>query len=87
MIRVNISSNFLWRKCCILRFLQLPPKIDNNDNVYKNNHFMIKKELCNSYTMGCPPVLGDNPQALASGLSYIKVDKHGITNLYFPTSV
>ena len=29
--------------------------------------------------MGCPPVGGDNPQALASGLSYIQVDKHGIT--------
>ena len=25
--------------------------------------------LCNSYTMGCPPVRGDNPQALAHGLS------------------
>ena len=23
----------------------------------------------NSYTMGCPPVREDNPQALASGLS------------------
>ena len=32
--------------------------------------------------MGCPPVRGDNPRALASGLSYIQVDKHGITILY-----
>ena len=32
--------------------------------------------------MGCPPVRGDNPQALASGLSYVQVDKHGITILY-----
>ena len=23
--------------------------------------------ICNSYTMGCPSVRGDNPQALASG--------------------
>ena len=38
--------------------------------------------LSNSYTMGCPPVRGDNPQALASGLSYVEVDKHGITTLY-----
>ena len=38
--------------------------------------------LPNSYTMGCPPVRGDNPRALASGLSYVQVDKHGITNLY-----
>ena len=36
---------------------------------------------CNSYTMGCPPVRGDNPQALASGLSYVQVDKHDITIL------
>ena len=29
----------------------------------------------NSYTMACPPVRGDNPRALASGLSYVQVDK------------
>ena len=29
--------------------------------------------------MGCPPVCRDNPRALASGLSYEQVDKHGIT--------
>ena len=38
--------------------------------------------LGNSYTMGCPSVRGDNPRALASGLSYVQVDKHGITILY-----
>ena len=27
--------------------------------------------------MCCPPVRGDNPRALASGLSYVKVDTHG----------
>ena len=32
--------------------------------------------------MGCPPVRGDNPRALASGSSYVQVDKHGITSLY-----
>ena len=32
--------------------------------------------------MGCPPVRGDNPRALASGLSYVHVDKHGLTILY-----
>ena len=40
------------------------------------------KGVSNSYTMGCPPVRGDNPWALASGLSYVQVDKHGITILY-----
>ena len=37
--------------------------------------------------MGCPPVRGDNPQALRSGLSYIQVDKHGITISYHLFSV
>ena len=32
--------------------------------------------------MGCPPLRGDNPRALASRLSYVQVDKHGITILY-----
>ena len=35
-----------------------------------------------SYTMGRLPVRGDNPRAIASGLSYVQVDKHGITILY-----
>ena len=29
------------------------------------------ERISNSYTMGCPPVRGDNPRALASGLSYV----------------
>ena len=32
--------------------------------------------------MGCPPVRGDNPPALATGLSYVQVDKDGTTILY-----
>ena len=32
--------------------------------------------------MACSPVCGDNPRALASGLSYVQVDKHGITFLH-----
>ena len=40
------------------------------------------RELRNNYTMGCPPVREDNPRALASGLSYVQVDNHGITILY-----
>ena len=38
--------------------------------------------ISHSYTMGCAPVRGDNPRALASELSYVQVDKHGITILY-----
>ena len=42
----------------------------------------VTTEISNSYTMGCPSVRGDNPRALASGLSYVQVDKPGITILY-----
>ena len=48
-------------------------------------HYMcinLIMKLCNGYTMGCPPVHGDNPQALASGLSSVLVDKHDVTILY-----
>ena len=37
--------------------------------------------------MGCLPVRGYNPRGLASGLSYVQVDKHGITILYHYISV
>ena len=37
---------------------------------------------CNSFTMVCPSVRGDNPWALASGLSHVQVDNHVITILY-----
>ena len=48
----------------------------------KDNSDSLRFATSNSYTMGCPPVRGDNPRALASGLSYVQVDKHGITILY-----
>ena len=32
-----------------------------------------------AYTMGCPPVRGDNRRALANGLSYVQMDNHCIT--------
>ena len=38
--------------------------------------------ISNRYTMGCPPGRVDNSRALASGLSYVHVDKHGETILY-----
>ena len=47
-----------------------------------NIYLGTRRTLSNSYTMGCPPMRGDNPRALASGLSYVQVDKHGITILY-----
>ena len=55
-----------------------------NDGVVWSHMHTTYSELAlrNSYTMGCPPVRGDNPRALASGLSYVQVDKHGITILY-----
>ena len=42
----------------------------------------LDKKISNSYTMACSPVRGDYPRALASELSYVHVDKHGITILY-----
>ena len=46
-----------------------------------------RQYICNSYTMGCPPVRGDNPQALASGLSYAQVDNPWYNYFIQPTSV
>ena len=50
--------------------------------VYTNILFKFNYFLWNSHTIGCPSVRGDNQRALASGLSYVQVDKHGITILY-----
>ena len=44
--------------------------------------FCVFKVLQWSNTMGCLPVRRANPRALASGLSYVQVNKHGITILY-----
>ena len=33
--------------------------------------------------IGCTPVRGNNPRALESELSYVQVDKHGKTILYY----
>ena len=49
---------------------------------YKGQQTDQELQLSNSYTMCCPPVCEDNPRALASGLSYVQADKHGITILY-----
>ena len=35
---------------------------------------ITKQWISNSFTMGCPPVRGDNPRALASGLSDVQVE-------------
>ena len=43
----------------------------------------LQNGLCN-YTMGCSPVRGDNPRALASGLPYVQVDKHCIIFFIIP---
>ena len=48
----------------------------------KDNFCQSQFFKSNSYTMGCLPVRVDNPRALASGLSYVQADKHGITILY-----
>ena len=57
---------------CIARYLIL------------NIETSMKSAISNGYSMACPPVREDNPRALASGLSYVQVDKHGIIILYHP---
>ena len=55
--------------------------------MYINSVGKANRHLCDSYTMGCPPVCGDKPRALASGLSYVQVDKHDINYFIPPKSV
>ena len=61
--------------------MEVSLKIQNSGILVK---WLTKKGfISNSYTMPCPHVRGDNPRALASGLSgYVQVDKHGLTTLY-----
>ena len=50
----------------------------------------MKRALCNSYSMFCPPVRGDNPRTLARGLSPVQVDncaKVGKDGIMVVTSV
>ena len=63
---------------CILNILVCTPL----NRAYTANTATQLVKLCNSYTIACPPVRGDTPRALASGLSYVQVDKLGITILY-----
>ena len=46
-----------------------------------NFYCVVTNKRSNSYTMGCPPVLGNNQRALASGLPYVglHVKNHGMT--------
>ena len=48
---------------------------------------LCKPPTSTSYTMGCPHVGEDNPQALASGLSYVQVDNPWYSYFIPPTSV
>ena len=43
--------------------------------------------ICNSYTMVCPTVRGDNPRALASGSSPAQADKPWCNYLYRPQTL
>ena len=58
------------------------PSVKCNSRAFDSTLGKVISYLSNNYTMGCPSVRGDNPQALASGLSYVQVDKHGIIILY-----
>ena len=45
---------------------------------------MYERYQSNSYTFGSPLVRGDNPRALASGLSPVQAEIRSITNLNDP---
>ena len=57
----------------------------HNDDIESFYATCVGRKICNtcSYAMPCPPVRGDNSRALTSGLSYVQVDNHGITILYY----
>ena len=44
-------------------------------NAFIQQMYVTSRETSNSYTMICPSVRGDNPRALASGLSPVQADK------------
>ena len=45
-------------------------------------------KLRNSCVIGCPPVPGDNPRALASGLSYVQADTPtNMVQLFYTTYI
>ena len=76
-------TEFCWRPSSYT-YLNCPCSDHLTQKVGSTNSLSLscKTGLSNSYRMGCPPVRGDNPRALASGLSYVQVDKHGLTILY-----
>ena len=52
-----------------------------------DNAKLTKSHVLAHCTMGCPPVREDNQRALASGLSYVKVDNPWYNYFIPPTSV
>ena len=48
----------------------MPLSVEKRNDPFHEN---FNQCTCNSYTMACPPVLGDNPRALSSGLPYVQV--------------
>ena len=62
-------------------------KIDTVAKPRKPLDVNLPCKISNGYTMGCPPILGDNPRDLASGLSNVQVDNPWCNYLIPPTSV
>ena len=48
---------------------------------------MSSQAICDSYTMVCPPILGDNPRVLASGLSPVQAEEPWYNYFMPPSSV
>ena len=79
-LKYEVLKLVVWMRTLICTMIQLKTTLD----FYC---LKLKYELSNSYTMGCPPVRGDNPQALASGLSYVQADNPWYNYFIPPTSM
>ena len=68
--RLTCTGRVTINKCEGLCNSSWTPSVNHYDGFKRVSYTLLR----NSYTMGCPPVRGDNPRALASGLSYVQVD-------------
>ena len=83
---VGLATNVLEMRFKVkISILLLTLVLDSRETYSCSCKFEFR--LCNSYTMGCPPVRGDNLRALASGLSDVQVDNPWYNYFIPPTLV
>ena len=83
LVKWRIVRHFIWVFTLINHLgVSSLQSVKQEEHAASRNDAMKVVIISNSYAMACPPVRGDNPRALASGLSYVQADKHVITILY-----